>query len=250
LIGGTGNQKTRLIDEQIPVKVPAIVSREIWERAQAKRVYNIKFSPRKMKRPYLLRGMLFCGCGRGMVGTNGVYYCTRRYRSDNEPVCSEPFVKGNKVEYIAWGYILRLLTNADEFEQDLRDAQALEAVQMQPKQKELEHVIALLADTDNEAEQIAATAKKIKGIVGKKLQAQREWLEALQTRVTVCNGIAKVTCRLGGESLRATSSQRHIFSPSTIANADASMCSALALHLPYSLCEEQIMYPDTCPLNI
>jgi hypothetical protein len=37
---------------------------------------------------------------------------------------------------------MRLLTDTDEFDHALRDAQAIEAAQMQPKQKELEHVIA------------------------------------------------------------------------------------------------------------
>jgi hypothetical protein len=141
-----------------------------------------------MKRDYLLRGLIFCGCGRGMVGTNGTYYCTRRYRSDGGKVCTEPFVKGYVAENITWGYILRLLTKADEFENALRAAQAVEAEQMQPKQKELEHVISLLSATEYEAEQIAETAKKVKGIVGEKLQVQADEIDrryhALQKRKT------------------------------------------------------------------
>ena len=67
---------------------------------------------------------------------------------------------------------MRLITNPEEFEAKLREAQALEAEQFQPKQKELEHVMSLLSDTEYEAEQIAQTVNKIKGIVGEKLQAQ------------------------------------------------------------------------------
>lgn len=58
---------------------------------------------------------------------------------------------------------MRLLANAGEFEQALREAQALEAEQQRPKQKELENVIALLSATECEAEQIAATARKVRG---------------------------------------------------------------------------------------
>ena len=260
LIGGKGKQQPRSIDEQIPINVPAIVDRETWQLAQEKRAYNAKYSKRKMKREYLLRGLLFCGCGRGMVGTGRtyagrVYYCTRRYNANGLEPCREPFVKGGKVEYIAWSYIMRLLTNAKEFEERLREAQAIEAEQMQPKQIELEHVKALLIDTEYEAEQVAETLKHVKGIVGEKLQKdadeidrrykalqarrakleseleieltdstienmmqyleqvvvglnhptpeeRRLWLELLQTRVTVTDGIAHVTCRLNraGES--------------------------------------------------
>jgi site-specific DNA recombinase len=259
LIGGKGNQKPRPIEEQIPVQVPAIVSREVWELAQQRRAYNTKFSKRKMKREYLLRGLIFCGCGRGMVGTGRtfagrVYYCTRRYHPYGGEFCKEPFVKGQIVESITWGYVLRLLTDADEFEARLRDAQAIESQQMQPRQKELEHITALLADTEYEAEQIAEIAKNIEGIVWKKLRAQsdevnrryqvleerkakleeelrleltdstiddllqfretvavglnnptpeecRLWLELLQTKVIVTNGIALVTCRLSGDAV-------------------------------------------------
>jgi hypothetical protein len=70
-----------------------------------------------------------------------------------------------------------VLTNADEFEQALRDAQAHAAEQQRPKQKELEHVTALLTDTENAAEQIAETAKKIRGLVGEKLQVQADEIE-------------------------------------------------------------------------
>ena len=227
LIGGAGKQKKRPIDEQIAVSVPAIVSREIWELAQACRVHNSKFSS----------------------------YCTRRYRTSGGEACTEPFVKGYVVEYITWGYIMSLLTNADEFEEKLREAQANEAAQMQPKQKELENIIALLTNIEYEAEQIVTMAKKVKGIVGEKLQVQadeldrryqvlntrkaileeeleselidstidsllefretvavglnnptpderRLWLELLQTKVTVTNGIATVTCRLSREGTR------------------------------------------------
>jgi hypothetical protein len=150
---------------------------------------------------------------------------------------------------------MRLLTNADEFEQKLREAQRLEAEQMQPKEKELKNVVHLLDATEREAEEAASTAGKIKGIVGKKLQVQadeidrryqallahkeklegdlrmelsddtisdmlkfredvaagsndpvpeerRLWLELLQTRVTVSNGEAVVTCRLNREGAR------------------------------------------------
>jgi site-specific DNA recombinase len=258
--GKEGRGGRRPVDEQISVHVPAIVDRETWDLAQKRREYNSKFAKRRMTREYLLCGLIYCGCGRAMVGGGGdakryYYYCPRRNPkyggAIEKATCTEPLVRSRPVEYIAWGYIMRLLTNADEFEQALRDAQAHEAEQMQPKQNELQHVIALMAATEYEAVQVAQTASKFKGIVGEKLQVQadeinrryqalekrkaelekdlqheltdshidtliefreavavglnhlkpeerRAWLEVLQTRVTVSNGIATVTCRLGG----------------------------------------------------
>jgi len=150
--------------------------------------------------------------------------------------------------------MMGLVKDPVEFERRLREAQANEAAKIQPKQKELEHVIALLKATENEADEIARATRKIKGLVGEKLQKQadevneryealtkrrnklqgalaveltektiknllryreavalglenptfadrRRWLEILQTRVTVTNGKAVISCRLGGEPL-------------------------------------------------
>lgn len=261
--GHSGQGGRRPADEQIIIPVPAIVSRELWNLAQKQREYNSKFAKRRMTREYLLRGLIYCGCGRAMVGGGGdakryYYYCPRRNSkyggAIEKATCTEPLVRARNVEYFTWGYVMRLLTNADEFEQALRDAQALEAEQQKPKQKELENVMALLSATEYEAETVAETAKKVRGIVAEKLQAQaaeidrryralekrkteleeelrceitdseidsllefreavavglshptpeerRQCLEALQTRVTVANGIAVVTCRLSREAV-------------------------------------------------
>ncbi len=188
-IGYRGSGGKRPVNEQILIDVPAIVSRETWDPAQKRRAYNSKIAKRRTKHEYLLRGLIYCGCGRVMVGGGkGKFYaCTRRYyQIGNEERCPEPLVNLRKVEYIAWGYVMRLITNADEFEQALREAQAIEAAQMQPKQRELENVMALLTNTEYEAVQVAETLKKVKGIVGEKLQVQADEIDrrynALQKR--------------------------------------------------------------------
>lgn len=183
--GKAGRGGARPSDEQIIVSVPAIVSRETWELAQKKRAYNIKMSTRKMKREYLLRGLIYCGCGRAMVGGGGrddlyYYYCPRKHSSGvafGRDVCNAPLVRTRKVEYVTWGYVMSLLTNAEEFEEKLREAQAIEAEQMQPKQKELEHVIAMITDTEYEAEQVAETLKNVRGIINAKLKAQADEID-------------------------------------------------------------------------
>jgi site-specific DNA recombinase len=260
-IGRGGKIGKRPIDEQISVNVPAIVTRETWELAQARRAYNSRIAKRKMKGEYLLRGLIFCGCGRGLAGGGrhseySFYYrCPRRYASGvaaGSELCSEPLVSGELIECVSWNYIMKLIKDPHQFEDKLRQAAAKAAEAIRPKQKELEHVIALLKDTEREADEIARTARMVKGIVGEKLQQQgdevnkryqalrtrktnleealtlelternidsllqfrenvalgldnptfddkRRWLEILQTKVTVTNGIAVITCRLGGK---------------------------------------------------
>jgi len=81
------------------------------------------------------------------------------------------------IESVTWDYIMKLIKDPQKFEEKLKEAQANEAETMRPKQKELEHVIALLKDTEREAEEVAQTAKKIKGIVGAKLEKQAEEID-------------------------------------------------------------------------
>ncbi|HMM20373.1 MAG TPA: recombinase family protein [Selenomonadales bacterium] len=70
----TGHNK-RLVaniprEEWVPVRVPAIISRPVWEQAQLQLKRNRKQANRNCRRDYLLRGVLFCGlCGRAMVAT-------------------------------------------------------------------------------------------------------------------------------------------------------------------------------------
>ena len=109
-----------------------------------------------------------------MVGTKGNYICTKRYEFVGEHNCREPQIPGSLIESVAWDYIMGLIKNPVGFEEKLRQAQANEVAMVQPKQKELEHVIALLKDTEIEADEIARATRTVKGIVGKKLEQQSE----------------------------------------------------------------------------
>jgi site-specific DNA recombinase len=52
----------------IPIKIPAIVTREMWEAAQLQIQKNKKLATRNNKHNYLLRGLLYCAlCGRSMT---------------------------------------------------------------------------------------------------------------------------------------------------------------------------------------
>jgi site-specific DNA recombinase len=69
----------------IPVRVPALLDPETWERVQAQLVRNRERAQRhNTQHPSLLRSLLVCGhCGRRMVGTwraqGGRDLCALRY---------------------------------------------------------------------------------------------------------------------------------------------------------------------------
>ncbi|HEV8194042.1 MAG TPA: recombinase family protein [Ktedonobacterales bacterium] len=64
--GEHGNSIPR---EVVTVPIPALVSVETWDAAQAQLERNLIWSPRNAKHDYLLRGLITCGlCGHGFIG--------------------------------------------------------------------------------------------------------------------------------------------------------------------------------------
>src|SRR5205823_3110053 len=68
--------------EWIPIPWPALISAEVFALAERQLQLNRERSPRRMRYPYLLSGLLICGvCGRRLGGHAGVasgrYECTR-----------------------------------------------------------------------------------------------------------------------------------------------------------------------------
>lgn len=52
----------------IPIEIPAIVTRQMWEASQSQLQKNKKLATRNSQRDYLLRGNLYCTlCGRSMI---------------------------------------------------------------------------------------------------------------------------------------------------------------------------------------
>jgi site-specific DNA recombinase len=81
-------------DEWIAMDTPAILSQEIWQRAQDQRMHNQHFSQRNNpKQFYLLRGLLVCGvCDGLMIGTARhkhpyTYYRCERGGNIDCPMC-------------------------------------------------------------------------------------------------------------------------------------------------------------------
>ncbi len=175
--------------EQIAVDVPAIIDREMWERAQARREYNAKMSKRNCKRDYLLRGRVRCGCGRAMVGTttrNKVgteyhyYICDEGHEQNiaRQKLCAEKMVRCERLDSFAWESIKELFADPDRLWAELKRAQQDELTAQDPKRDELKAVEDFIAQCDAEADEIAATMRIAKGRVGERVQKQQDDLNA------------------------------------------------------------------------
>jgi site-specific DNA recombinase len=115
---GNGQGRTRRPQsEWIPVRVPALIDPETWERAQAQLVRNRERAQRNnTQHPYLLRSLLVCGrCGRRMVGTwsapGGRYIGARRYPRYVPGACTGRSLSATVIEACIWDHGKALLSD-------------------------------------------------------------------------------------------------------------------------------------------
>src|SRR5215831_11173943 len=115
---GNGQGRTRRPQaEWIPVRVPALIAPDTWERAQVQLVRNRERAQRNnTQHPYLLRSLLVCGrCGRRMVGTwsaqGGRYICALRYPRYVPGACRGRSLNTPMIEVYVWKHVKALLAD-------------------------------------------------------------------------------------------------------------------------------------------
>ena len=106
--------------------VPAIVTADVWAKAQESLQANFLFGARGAKNEYLLRGLIKCGrCGRTYIGTaanrpNGkrefYYRCNgmhTRALLNGAPRCNAKSVRGDLLEQQIWADVEAFLRNPE-----------------------------------------------------------------------------------------------------------------------------------------
>lgn len=115
-------------EEWLPIAVPSIVDEDLFYRTQEQLKNNAFFSKRNQKFPYLLSGLLFCGCGCNarMSGDGQEKY--RYYRSTDrikkfpeKRVCTALSIPVNKIESLVWNKIVEFLNNPKLVLKQLKD---------------------------------------------------------------------------------------------------------------------------------
>lgn len=114
--------------EWIPVKVPNIVSRELWEAARERLSKNRSMAAKPTRRKYLLRGRIKCvrcGCRLGgsfktsKYGETGYYRC-RRTSADYSDRCDLPVLRQDAAEQWVWGTVAEALLEPEMLFEGLR----------------------------------------------------------------------------------------------------------------------------------
>jgi site-specific DNA recombinase len=146
----------------LSVEVPAIVSRELWEKAQERRAYNAKMSKRNTKRDYLLAKRGTCQCGSKMSARTTIsgsrkypyYYCPAAWRRLVGKTCDMPFIRADHVDAAVWEWVKGLLLNPEALRENLKEQQAEQGRVNKPLYDRLAVIDDLLAENRQKLERL------------------------------------------------------------------------------------------------
>ena len=201
------NKKTRLKwraeSEWIAQLVPAIISVQLFQAAQARLKQNSAHCcGRPSKTVYLLRGILRCSrCGKRYVGTpvfgDKYYRCMNKERLA-ESRCEAPSIAAKVIEPFVWEYVMRLLMNPELLESKLvsreqNDFQlTAEAERFQRQIQEIQRREARLLDALLEGDELLPGMRQ----KARELEAERLRLQAshrgLLERIALTHNRAQV----------------------------------------------------------
>lgn len=161
------------------VPIPAIVDAQTWNEAQRILKSNLTNSPRNVKRAYLLRGLVYCGCG-----CKAKYICMSIQRKYKEQLfyypcyhnrrryggrCAGRAIQAQVIEREAWEYV-REVFKSEQFDDIVRRISESSRDEAATRLERIAEIDAELKELDAEAERLAGNVAG--GIVGKKVEAR------------------------------------------------------------------------------
>ena len=102
-------------NEWIPIKVPSIIDRNMWELAQNQLQRNSRFSTRNANHNYLLQGLIRCAnCGSSYYGVpcHGRYFyrCGNKYNVFPLPrTCKNGSISAERIESLIWNTVCEII---------------------------------------------------------------------------------------------------------------------------------------------
>ena len=155
--------------ETILREVPAIISKEQWDKAQNQKEANKVFNSRNMKtRVFLLRGLLECKeCKNKYYGVNygerGAYYVCSGKRGEKKKIdgvkCNNINVNAIEAEDIVWDACLDILNNIDEYVNDLVEENNINS-ELSKYENDVNSFNDALVNKENEKKNILALFRK------------------------------------------------------------------------------------------
>ena len=154
-VNGKFVQRTTPKEEWIAVDVPTIIDTETWERAQEMLTKNKQEAPRNTRRHYLLRGLVFCRCGRRWTGRyknhlkRAYYRCPVTEKERWMCSCDMPGgIRQDKFEDAIWNTVSGALLNPENLRVELAQRRSEVTAKMEDKQAEIDVVQNELAEVE------------------------------------------------------------------------------------------------------
>lgn len=108
----------------IPIKIPSLISDDLFYRAQEQLAKNPFFGKRNVKYPYLLSGLIYCGCSSRMAGGNQgryrYYRCSDRVsKFPEKSSCTQKMVRVEKLDVLVWKKVSDFLNDPGKLKEQL-----------------------------------------------------------------------------------------------------------------------------------
>jgi hypothetical protein len=146
---------------RLSVEIPAIISRETWEAAQAQMAKNKHWAKRNTKYKYLMGRRVYCGgCGLKMTsrpnsGGNLYYVCPATHDGTNVArECTAPNFRAGHVDAAVWEWVKSILTDPDALEEGLRSVQEEREQECAPLRERLAVVVDLIDENQAQLERL------------------------------------------------------------------------------------------------
>jgi len=195
--------------------VPAVVSEDVWRKAQANLRAHLLFGTRNARNQYLLRGLIKCGlCGLTYVGiaanrpsgSREFYYRCNRAHSPSiyagRGRCQSKAVRGDHLEQQVWSDVEAFLRNPEPVRQQLHARLESEAKGSDQVRKQVTRLQGLLEQKTTERSRVVGLYRRGR-LTEADLDAQMEEIgkeeEALEAQIAELRG--KIA---GGDSIGAT----------------------------------------------
>jgi site-specific DNA recombinase len=168
----------------------AIITPDVYQRAQEQRATNKNESKRNTQHDYLLRSRLACACGGAMrcethySHGKEVRYYYRCWRSKCvRPECDEKMIRADAADSIVWGWLGDLFKNPARLRAGLRKYAERQRELLEPKRRRLDELPRLVAECEGQAAQLAESLKRVKAkLAVKSIEEQLEQVSAAHRR--------------------------------------------------------------------
>jgi len=112
------SRKLKPKEEWIAIPAPAIIDKDLFEKAHQRLRENQLYNKRNKTYNYFLSGKVYCGCGSKRVGdgVNGHHYyrCAQRiYKFPVASKCTYEGVNAEILDEMVWSKLLAMLSNSD-----------------------------------------------------------------------------------------------------------------------------------------